>query len=305
MTVQTNCYIDDMTTTTQFPQDLFNAASAPKVILKKNDQVPTETDVKTHFGLGKSAWFADSSFTPKQFVCGCEFEIESIVNYSNVTGHFIVENDHSLRNNGKEFKTNPSSYKETLELFNFLHKHLVVDKDPFSERTSIHVHVNVRDLGLKQVRQFVLLYALLEPLFFDFVGEKRKSSIYCVPLNYTFLPSYYKLSIVALLDRWKNNKYTAFNILPINTFGTIEFRHLYGTNNREVFKTWLTSIKDLYEFVANTPELDVCRLINQNTVAEIAKQVIPLLSNPVPESYINSISKDSLMDVKLSNGGLK
>lgn len=288
-----------------FQEGFINSAvGAPKVVLKKTAPTPYETDVKTHFGLITSTLMA--SFAPKQFVCGCEFEIESIVKYNHLpSNEFIIENDHSLRNNGKEFKTHPSSYEKTLQLFDYLHTHLVVDKDPFSERTSIHVHVNVRDLGLKQVRQFVLLYALLEPLFFEFVGEKRKSSIYCVPLNYTFLPSYYKLSIVALLDRWKNNKYTAFNILPINTFGTIEFRHLYGTDNREVFKTWLTSIKDLYEFVANTPELDVCRLINQNTVAEIAKQMIPLLSNHLPESYINSISKDSLMDVKLSNGGLK
>lgn len=261
--------------------------------------------VKNVFQLPQTPRLA--KFGTKEFVCGCEFEIEAIKNYDNVSQQFSIVEDHSLRNNGREFKTFPSTYEDSLELFKDLHEKLIVGKEPFSDRTSIHVHVNVRDLELSEVRQMILIYALLEPLFFDFVGEKRKNSIFCVPLNYTFLPSAYKSSTLVLLEKWKNNKYTAFNILPINSFGTIEFRHLYGTNNKNVFSDWLSAIRELYTFIVKNPDFQLLRELSAERlkVSEFAMQVVPTLAAKVPGYYIDTITKDTLLDVKLASGGIR
>lgn len=259
-------------------------------------------DIKAHFGLPPLVKL--SKFAPKEFVCGCEFEIESIVDYKNLTNIFSIEDDHSLRNNGKEFKTPPVTYEQAIKGFQHLHSNLTLGPDPFSERTSIHVHVNVRDLSLKEVRNLILTYALLEPLFFEFAGQDRKGSIYCVPLSYTYLPSLYKHPVHILLDKWKNNKYTAFNLLPIISFGTVEFRHLYGTDDLGVFTTWLTAIKELYEYIVNNPELDVTELLQQ-PMPKVAMEIIPALAKGYAPQHIVELTRDSVIDVKLSKGGLK
>jgi hypothetical protein len=259
-------------------------------------------DIKTHFGLPVN--FKLNKFTPKQFVCGCEFEIESILNWENLGGFVSVEEDHSLRNNGKEFKTPPVGFELALETFRILHDNIKLGPNPFSERTSIHVHVNVRDLSLKDVRNLILTYALLEPLFFEFAGETRKGSIFCVPLSYTYLPSLYKHPITMLLDKWKNNKYTAFNLLPITSFGTVEFRHLYGTGDEQVFTTWLTAIKELYDYVVNHPELEVTELLKE-PIAKVALEIIPSLAKLYSVNRITELTQDSVVDIKLSKGGLK
>ena len=243
------------------------------------------------------------------FICGCEFEIESVKTHIDHPSIVVVE-DHSLRNSGYEYKTRPSTYEETLELFDYLHKNLKVGPEPFSHRTSIHVHVNVRNLPVATVRQMVLTYALLEPLFFKFVGPEREHNIFCVPLSFTTMPSLYKKDIKFMHGAW--HKYTAFNILPLGLgknseqgLGTIEFRHLYGTNKREVFQTWLLALKQLYDFFNKNRDFDVAEALEKGTnAAELAMDIVPALAAKSTYSEINKLCQDTVLDVKLSVGGL-
>lgn len=248
--------------------------------------------------------FACNGVASTDFTCGCEFEIEDVKGLGKLTSaQFIVEEDASLRNNGKEFKTHPNGYTRTLELFKTLHEQLVLGPEPFTERTSTHVHVNVAHLTLCQTRQLVLTYALLEPVLFKFVGDKRANSIFCVPLNFTYLPGHYKNDITTMHSKW--HKYTAFNIRPLNHLGTVEFRHLYGTNNEAVFTTWLSTLKELYEFIRDTPDWDVVKALQTATPYEVAQQVIPTLTKVYQQAEIHHLLKDTSLDVKLSVGGLK
>jgi len=251
-------------------------------------------------------YFVDcnNNVTEREFTCGVEFEIEDIQDYSKVSPTlFMSEVDDSLRNHGREFKTHPSNFENTLKAFDHLWNRLFVGETPFSERTSIHVHVNVSQLSVVQAREFVLLYALLEPLFFKWVGEEREHNIFCVPLNYTYLPIHYKRDLGGLVDRW--HKYTAFNILPVTTLGTFEFRHMYGTNDKEVFAFWLGALKELYDFINLNEELSVVKALAIMSPSDIAKAVVPSLAALTEDSKINDMLNDSQLDVKLSVGGLK
>lgn len=239
-----------------------------------------------------------------EFTCGCEFEIEDVQNISSsIHERFYVEDDPSLRNNGKEIKTKPSNYEKTVLLFDFLHKNIKLGPQPFSERTSIHVHVNVSQLTMEQLRQLTLTYALLEPLFFKYVGAERQHNIYCVPLNYTFLPSIYNKDATGMYAKW--HKYTAFNLKPVKDIGTVEFRHLYGTADKEVFTTWLNALKQLFEHVRDTPDWNVVKALETLSPANIAQQVVPALAQFSSVHEMNVLMKDTQLDVKLSVGGLK
>jgi hypothetical protein len=244
------------------------------------------------------------------FLCGCEFEIEAIKGHPKPHPEIQVDIDHSLRNNGYEYKTAPNNFVKTLELFDYLHKGISLGQDPFSHRTSTHVHVNVSTLPVATVRQMVLTYALLEPLFFSFVGKEREHNIFCVPLYFTTMPELYKQDITKMHASW--HKYTAFNILPLGTqkdgthgIGTLEFRHLYGTNSKEIFTKWLTILKEFYEFFEEHEDYNVVEEVAKGrTPREIASMIVPHLSSMYSTSFVNSMCADTMLDVKLTVGSL-
>jgi hypothetical protein len=262
------------------------------------------TTIRDHFELGMPSDV--SRFKPREFITGVEYEIEAIKGFGNLQEQMclaIVE-DNSLRNNGREIKTSPMTYEEQLGWFKTIHSQLNLGKDPFSDRTSIHVHVNVRDLTLPEVRQLILCYALLEPLFFEFVGPVRKGSIFCVPLNYTYIPSLYNKPVQGLIEKW--HKYTAFNILPMSSFGTVEFRHMYGTGDFELFRHWLTAIRELYTFIESSKDFDLIKALEKGlSTYDLAISIVPILANLHSKANIIELLNDTLLDVKLSVGGLK
>ena len=244
------------------------------------------------------------------FYCGVELEIENIKDHGNYAmKHWKIIHDDSLRNNGYEYTKGPMTYEEALEAFVGLHKDIKTGSNPFSERTSIHVHMNVAGLEEEELKQLVLTYALLEPLFFNFVGPVRQNNIYCVPLNYTFLPGLYKHNLQVLHAKW--NKYTAFNLCPLGAHEhscglcTVEFRHMYGTDKTETFKDWLEAIRDLYLFVTTTPDYNLVKLLaNRTPVSIIAQSAVPTLCKKLFPLQIHDMCGDTILDVKLSEGAL-
>ena len=187
---------------------------------------------------------------------GVELEIESVnrdVNWRNYNPIIEMKEDHSLRNNGKEFITPPLDLKTTLSLFENVHESVSFYKkdEKFSERTSIHVHVNCQNMELEHVRQAILLYALYEECFFSMVEPALRDNIHCVPLTDTYLPSYFRQNLPTMVGRW--SKYTALNILPLKTLGTMEFRHMHGHDDPLLLEDWLSSIENLIELAKKQP----------------------------------------------------
>lgn len=236
---------------------------------------------------------------------GTEYEIETIKGHGKAQDYgFHVEVDHSLRNNGMEYKTKALTFEDSLDAFKKLHNTISYnEKEAFSDRTSIHVHMNVGALTTYQAKQLVLFYTLFEPLFFSFVGPVREHSIFCVPLTHTSLSKHYNAPIEKLVGVW--SKYTAFNILPLKQFGTVEFRHLYGTNDFTVYKTWLTTLKELYTYIEEHPNIHINQwLANNVDLDSLAREVLPTLSKRFTNSQIQQMCADTILDVKLSSGGL-
>ena len=183
---------------------------------------------------------------PTRFLVGMELEIESLTEIKLPSNSPIqVVEDHSLRNGGREFLIPPSTPEKAMDYFKQIHgKWITYRKDAFSERTSIHIHVNCMMMEEETIRGFLYLYSIFEPVFFNYAGESRKYNIHCVPLGMTSMPSIYKQQLWDILCTW--HKYTAFNMLPLKTLGTIEFRHLSGTNDVSYVAYWLRMINTLW-----------------------------------------------------------
>jgi len=107
------------------------------------------------------------------------------------------------------------------------------------------------------------------------------------------IPASYAKPVNELAKLW--SKYSAFNLLPLRTQGTIEFRHLYGTGDKAVYQQWLTMLRDLWDFAYTQPPDTLKKMLLSNTpVEDICKLVLP----SAPKTQVDFSS--SLIDVKLA-----
>lgn len=232
------------------------------------------------------------------FFAGMECEIESVCNTSNVSGFWKITDDASLRNDGREFISPPTTIPELVCEFAKLHKTLVCGGSypKFSERTSIHVHVNCLHLSPQQVKNIVLLYALLEEFFFLACDPSRKNNIYCVPLSDTYLPSIYRFPLKDLWHRW--HKYTALNIRPLSQHGTIEFRHMQGTDDVGLVTNWLTALGKLWDIGR---DIDIKKNLSLDVLSETADYIFKQF--PEWEQWkmsMNTLTWNQRQDARLS-----
>jgi hypothetical protein len=213
---------------------------------------------------------------PDQLV-GIELEIEgfSMENEQRFGGISFTE-DGSLRNTptgrGIEAITLPIKTKHVPALLSAFFNKYGITPANYSDRCSTHVHFNIQPLTWMQVATICLLYQTTEKLLFDYIGNGREEGIYCVPWYQSGL-SY---SIASGLEtergsydvfrRWQ--KYSALNLIPATTQGTMEFRHMEGTCNIARITEWIGIISQMFKYAQEVP-LDVARenILNMNTVS--------------------------------------
>lgn len=229
---------------------------------------------------------------PKTLV-GIEVEVENVhrIDPNVLLALWSMKDDGSLRNRGREFVTPgaiPMSIAEGAFklLFGGLNK--TID---FSRRTSIHVHLDARQLQYQQLLGLLFTYSAVENLLFKFVGNNRRNSIFCVPLIETGLMEQIGYNPASFILGIENNwrKYTALNLLPISTFGSIEFRHMPGTNNIEHLMHWLDLIACLKVFAY------------KHTSENIVDSITRLNSNSRYQQFVESIFGDRCLYLDMSN----
>lgn len=186
---------------------------------------------------------------------------------------FEFHKDGSLRGSAVEAVTKPTKSKFIPALLNeFFHKYEITP-DNYSERCSVHVHVNCQDLTTEQIKNVCVVYQAVERLLFNWVGETRENNIFCTPWYQSNMSSRF---VVRFLDdpaetvrRWQ--KYTALNIQPLLTQGTIEFRHLEGTCDIARIATWLNFIGSIFQYATSNTYEDIRKqIINMNSVSNYA-----------------------------------
>lgn len=164
---------------------------------------------------------------------GVEIELEGVQGTRNFRSEYWeVKADGSLRN-GHEFvmrgPTGGIDLRNALvEIDAFLH-----GKNPDGNwRCSTHVHVDVRGLNCQQLKNFILIYAVLEKFLFKLSGIHRYKNNFCCALGFAqqqlkvLANSWNKTTTMdftsAVVGGW--DKYSALNLLPMTHFGSVEFR---------------------------------------------------------------------------------
>jgi hypothetical protein len=201
---------------------------------------------------------------------GVELEIENCTDNMRVPG-MRVEADGSLRNNGLEFITEPMELPQLIKvLTSFFAKNALTEHN-YSERTSIHVHTNCTDLTPTQVASICVIYQVFEKVLFNFIGNDRSSNIFCVPWSETTV-NYRTVNALLSSDMYvakEWHKYTALNLNPLCSYGTIEWRHMEGTHDLEKIILWLQIIGSIYAYATTMEYDDVLKtVIGLNTTSQ-------------------------------------
>lgn len=181
-----------------------------------------------------------------------------------------------------EYITQPASYSVMMDILDRFFAKAKFNEKNYSERCSVHVHVNVQDCTVPQLKAICFLYQVFERVLYNFAGADRDKNIFCVPWNQTIithgiLDTLTPESLIGV-KRWM--KYTGLNLIPISTQGTIEFRHLPGTADTARISTWLQLIASVVSYGKNTD------------VEALEKEIVALNTNSQYKKFFYQVFKD-------------
>jgi hypothetical protein len=187
---------------------------------------------------------------------GIEIEVENVPATLD-TELWTTKEDGSLRNNGQEFVSNYGTTVGHFDaLFDQLETHVSHHRTrnknlklfDFSERTSVHVHLDITRFTDEMVENLLVLYTLYEEQLFKLVQENRRHNIFCIPLRECNIPDGFgdHGSIWYTIDRFV--KYSAINLACAKKFGTVEFRHHHGCMDRNTLRNWVMTLALLRYF---------------------------------------------------------
>lgn len=229
------------------------------------------------------------------YLAGVEIELENMNVGTPSFNYWDAKDDGSLRNNGKEFVfSSPwggrDLYNAAIEIDGFL-----FDNHPEETwRCSTHVHIDVRDMNVAQVKKMILAYAMYERILFQCSGAHRYKNNFCVALGFA------QEQLNTLGNAWSENsdqffsritegwdKYSAMNLLPMSSFGSIEFRiseakwrkgRLIRLVNRflslkEIAMNFTGTEEEMLEYMLTTPIQKVIRKGLPRVMPDVTKDV--------------------------------
>jgi len=169
--------------------------------------------------------------------------------------------DGSLRgkDNAEYVLKSPIAFKEVKDAVFDLYKTLadygtVLDD---SNRTSVHVHLNVQTFHLPRLTSFLALYFSLEEILTEWCGDHRVGNLFC--LRAKDAPA-----IVSKIKKWIVNDgrtelteglhYSGMNTQALIKFGSLEIRSLRGVTDPGTVVQWVGVLERIYNLSAEYPD---------------------------------------------------
>lgn len=232
---------------------------------------------------------------------GVEVELENMnpaLDYSRLR-YWRATTDGSLRDNGIEFVfRQPMGGVDVLNAVQELEEFIVKNKVrvQLSERTSVHVHLDVRDLSVDEMFNLIVAYAFVERVMMRYCGEERMKNNFCIPLydigSTTFL---HRISSMKNLGTFQhaangfteNERYSAFNLNALLGYGSIEFRGYHGAYASGELLNWINVILSLKKFARDTPP-EFCREFHTNISKLGIDHIFSMIFRPDIARYLQS-----------------
>lgn len=208
---------------------------------------------------------------------GLELELENMHNAirDQVRG-WTVTTDGSLRNGGVEYVLRGAQGGQQLfQSILALEESLIPYQCDANLRCSTHVHLDVRDLTVPQMKRLLLAYMVFERAIFELSGHHRMTNNFCPSFGFAQqqirkIANVWELDgteflggIVDGRDRQSADKYAALNLVPIFTQGSVEFRGAEAKPSAGKLLRLANRILSLYDLAVNSdPNLTDREFIN-------------------------------------------
>ena len=166
-------------------------------------------------------------------------------------------------------------------------------------RTATHAHIDMRDKTLEDIHMLTVFYALLEPFIFAWDGKGRHESRFCMPWwvcsKDMFIATDLSTSSTATESRQARqarlavsqfSKYTALNLAPLSTIGTVEFRHMQSTIDRARLLTYINLCLDI---------VGISDRAMDRTPIDLVMQYLEEGPDPFIRSWLSAPSAEALL----------
>lgn len=239
-------------------------------------------------------------FSKYKVPIGIEVEVEGFRAMSwPRTVYWQTDRDGSLKDQGMELISVPVAGRNIDYALLELEKAFAEQSPRWSHRCSVHVHINVRNWKLSQLTSLIGTYAVFEHLFFSLVPSYRKATGYAYPLT-DIAPEQVSIG-------YEDHKYAALNVgTCIKDYGTVEFRHMEGTADRNTLRRWIQLIVKLHDFVKKAdPALLKARILTLNTNSEyelFLREVFGQTAVIFPDTVLQRAMEDGVTWAKLFLG---
>lgn len=193
----------------------------------------------------------------KAGLVGLEIECEGTKLFNTPFKYWTCHEDGSLRSYKgsppvEYVLREPLDPPELMKALNYLDQKLkeAGSSVHLSSRTSVHVHINVQKMTLRELYCFILLYMIFEEVLVDWSGPERAGNLFCLRAKDS---EYYIQMLESVLKDesfrlWKEDfRYSACNVASVPKFGSLEFRSLRGTVDMGLIETWVSVLLHLRE----------------------------------------------------------
>lgn len=156
-----------------------------------------------------------------------------------------------------------------------------------SNRTSVHVHLNVQKWHLNRLCSFMALYFSVEELLTAWCGDHRVGNLFCLrakdaPGIITKIKRFIRTNGTSSLSDGLH--YSAMNAHAIAKFGSVEIRTLRGARDPETILKWVAILRQLYELSEQFEDpRTVCANFSGNGPMEYLQMVLGSHTNTILE----------------------
>jgi hypothetical protein len=124
-----------------------------------------------------------------------------------------------------------------------------------SNRTSVHVHLNVQSWHLNRLTSFMAAYYILEEILTEWCGDNRVGNLFCLrakdaPALITHVKAFVKLNGSCPFNS-DIHHYAALNTHALHKYGSLEFRTLRGVLDPQPILDWVAILRRLYDLSAD------------------------------------------------------
>jgi hypothetical protein len=119
-----------------------------------------------------------------------------------------------------------------------------------SNRTSVHVHLNVQEFHFNRLTSFMALYFAFEEVLTEWCGEHRVGNLFCLrakdaPAIVTQIRNFIRTD--GKRELREHHHYAALNSNALHKFGSLEFRTLRGVSDPKIILQWVGVLRRLYD----------------------------------------------------------